>query len=347
MSKILFLGDFVYDEKIINEDIINIAEFIKKNEYTVVLNLEAPLKSNNPLSKWLNLYNEEIFIKIIKLLNVKAVNLANNHIMDWSEDGLKKLLNILKKNKIGYFGAGLNLKESKAPFMLEIEEKKVCLLGYGWDIEMCVYATENTAGVAPLNEEDILNDIEKYRKISDIVISNMHWGYEYEVYPIPVQRKLAQKMIEKGAEVIIGHHPHIIQAKENYLNKSIYYSLGNFYFGSRRCKFELLKNKIAKKYSNFGLGILFDVNTKKTFEIYFEYKNNKTSFIKEYPVVDITKIELTHYNKFFKENKTSNHKPSLYIYKNKKIQNIIMRLKLKLFEYKNNIKVKIVKIIKQ
>jgi poly-gamma-glutamate capsule biosynthesis protein CapA/YwtB (metallophosphatase superfamily) len=74
------------------DDILVLGKYIKSNKYITILNLEAPLKGKYPIKKWINLFQEENIFTILKILNVKAVNLANNHIMDWGEEGLKKTI---------------------------------------------------------------------------------------------------------------------------------------------------------------------------------------------------------------------------------------------------------------
>ena len=116
--------------------------------------------------------------------------------MDWREKGLEHLINEIEKNNIGYFGAGLNIEYAEEPKILKLYNKKIGLLGFGWDEEMCIYATKNTSGVAPLKTNLILTSVEKLAKSVDKVIVNLHWGYEYEVYPLPIHRKLAHQIID-------------------------------------------------------------------------------------------------------------------------------------------------------
>jgi len=346
-EKIIFLGDFLYNYKGYKEDIKKIGEWMKKNNYKVILNLEAPLKSSKALSKWINLYQDENIISVLKTLNVIAVNLGNNHILDWSEEGLTNLIMELKKNNIQYFGAGLNLKEANEPVIIDFGKKKIGLLAYGWKEEMCEYASNSKAGVSPLKESLIIDSVSFLKKKVDYVILSFHWGYEYELYPLPIHRKLVHKLIDKGlADCIIGHHPHVIQAKEIYKGKSIYYSLGNFYFGDRRDYFEELKNEIAKEYSKYGLGIILDakLNIKETFFRY-SYEEKKTLLHDGYEMLDISEITLLDYNNFFKEKRTSKRKPSLYSYK--KGEMIIGEVKLKINFVKEQLLWKTIGILKK
>jgi len=205
--KLLFLGDLFYDYHDIKKDIISLGNIIKKNNYHVILNIENPIKTNKPIKPWINLYNTEAIIAVLKELNVIAVCLSNNHIMDWRRDGFNKLLKILTENNIQYFGAGLDLEEALEPVVLEVSGQKIGLLGFGWEEAMCVYARKNRPGVAPLRKDTILKSINQLKESVDLIVVNTHWGYEYEIYPLPIHRQLAHQMIDQGANIVIGHHP--------------------------------------------------------------------------------------------------------------------------------------------
>ena len=92
MMKLLFLGDLLYNYNEVKEDIKRLGRYFTSNEYWTILNLEGPLISRTPAKKWIHLYQSNKIFEILKILNVKAVCLSNNHIMDWGEEGLKKLI---------------------------------------------------------------------------------------------------------------------------------------------------------------------------------------------------------------------------------------------------------------
>ena len=333
--KLLFLGDFLYNYDFIQEDIKEIGRYIKDHDYHTVLNLEAPLKNSTRLKKGTNLSNSNCLIEVLKMLNVVAVNIANNHIMDWGKAGLQKLLHELKSNTIGYFGAGLNIKDASEPEVIRAGNKTIGLVGYGWDEEMCVYANDKRAGVAPLRRSLILHSLKKLNGTVDMVIVNLHWGYEYELYPLPIHRCLALKLIDNGADLIIGHHPHVIQAYEIYKRRYIYYSLGNFYFCDMR-EFFNKYNEVSKKMSRFALGVICDVNEQLNMEeIFFESSDQKTNIIPEYKLKNISDIPVSRYNTFFKKERISKRKPSLYI---SKYQDIINPTKLTLCKLNESIR---------
>ena len=280
MSKLLFLGDFFYNY---NGCIKEIGEFISKNNYKTIINLEGTFSLNGLKNKKIkkrgpNLNQNEITIEVLKILNVIGVCLANNHIMDYGEDGLKDTINILEENNIKHCGAGNNLKEALEPMILQIDEKKVKIFNYGWNVEETVYAQNGKAGCAPRIDKYIFNNITNNKE--EILINIMHWGFEYNLYPLPLDIKLAHKMIDSGVDLIVGHHPHVVQPKELYKNKNIYYSLGNFYFSSKREDFcEKKFNAKKEDRCNYGIGIVYDIKNEsieKEFVIYYNKKLQKT-----------------------------------------------------------------------
>jgi len=328
MNELLFLGDFLYDYDTIQKDIFSLSDHIHKNNYAVILNLEGPLKGAQRSPKWSVMSHDKKSMKVLKKLNVLGVSLANNHVLDWGEKGFRELIYNLEKEHIPYFGAGLDIERAYTPQILEIEGLKVCLLGFCWDFYQGVTLDSKSGGVASLKENLVLEKIELMKEKVDRIILVLHWGYEYEKYPLPIHRDFAHRCIDKGADMIIGHHPHIIQVKEVYKNKPIYYSLGNFYFGSRRNEFvNFYLDKTNS--SRYGLGVIWNPTSEEISEIFFDSKSHCTEITKTIKIDDISEIPLEDYNTFFKNNRTSNKAPSLYI--DRPIQN-----KFKVF--KRNIK---------
>ena len=309
--KILFLGDFLYDYNTINEDIKKLGEYIKNNKLITVLNLEAPLKSNQKAKKMINLFCTDMLIDILKILNVKAVNLANNHIMDWEEEGLIKTIKALDKANIGYFGAGLNLNEALKSYVLKDQKKTIALYGFGWNMEECINATKNDSGTAPLNFSLIFENLNKDK--NDYIIPLFHFGYEYEKLPQPYHLKMCRKIKDnKKIKAIIGHHPHVVQAYEKKHN--IFYSLGNFYFGTMRKNY-----KTKPQYSeevNEGIGVVLDTENWKTSIVTIISNGDETFIDNDYVVsnlVDISNIKICDYQKYFYKNNNIINKK--YIYK--------------------------------
>jgi hypothetical protein len=312
--KLLILGDFFYDYPNIHKDIEELSEFINKNNYKVILNLEGPITNEiNGIKKNGEVLKQSmISIDILKRLNVVAVCLANNHIMDFGDKGLIETIEILKNNNIKYVGAGKDLKNALRPININDGERNIWIQNFAWNIEEAIYATKDSSGCAPREENVILKSTIalKERYPNDIIINIYHWGFEYNLKPMPLDIKLAHDSIDAGASIIIGHHPHNIQSYEVYKNKQIFYSLGNFYFSSMRDEFstKLFPVDISAR-CNFGMAIGLETKNMKIIQkmgIIYDV-DKKKSFIKELPnelMDDISDIDYSEpeYVKKCKEN---------------------------------------------
>ena len=198
----------------------------------VLGNLEGPLTlETDGLPGKCNLRGHPGWAPYLKEAGFNFVSLANNHIMDFGEQGLFETIELLKRNNIAFAGAGKNITEASAPVIMEIKGKRVAIIARtSVIVSSPVNATATNAGIAFLNEKEIIDTIRKCRKESDLVILVIHWGLEEYAYPSPTQRKLARFFISSGIDIIIGHHPHILEGME-YINGGLcVYSLGNFLF---------------------------------------------------------------------------------------------------------------------
>lgn len=273
--KLLFLGDFFFDYDTIPNDFLLLCNFIKRNNYYVILNLETTFgNKGNPINKrGVHLRSSDKLIEALKQLNVIVVCLANNHSMDFGQEALEELIIKLKKENILFLGAGVNLKEAYQ--YLHIPNISVILQNFAWNVEEAVYATKYNAGVSPLDRKFIIEQTKFLKKQNPklTIINVYHWGFEYNLLPMPLDIQFAHDSIDAGADLIIGHHPHVIQPQERYNDKNIFYSLGNFYFGSRRSKYQKkFKQNIIQNMCDFGLGVIFDTKNRQVETIMVEYE---------------------------------------------------------------------------
>ncbi|WP_418792195.1 CapA family protein [Phosphitispora sp. TUW77] len=303
--KLLFLGDFFYDYDVIAKDIEEIAEWIATNKYAVIINLEGSLsKSGNKIRKrGPNLCQSIKTISVLKKLNVVGVCLANNHVMDYGDKGLFETIRLLEENNIQHVGAGKNISESLKPMQFELCGQHIIIQNFGWDVEETVYATKISAGCAPREEEVILYQTAKIRETypDAIIINVYHWGFEYNLLPMPWDINLAHKSIESGCDLIVGHHPHILQASEVYKGKEIYYSIGNFYFASKREDFNNRFTEAIQNLCDYGAALSFDVKKRLIDNKYIVYYDslkkstrillNYETFIKDISGVDFNSLE--------------------------------------------------------
>lgn len=187
-----------------------------KTDITFV-NLETPLLNDcKPTVEGMVFCGRSDNVKGLKAINTTIASIANNHAGNFGEDGVKETINLLKENNI--LVTGINGAVYK-----KIRGVNFAFLGYN-DI------TKDQPGVEDVNEQIIKTEISEARIHADIVIVAFHFGAEYQAQPDQRQIQLAHLAIERGADVVIGNHPHWIQPVEIYKGKFITYAHGNFVF---------------------------------------------------------------------------------------------------------------------
>ena len=238
---ILFLGDTMLSRGVAyqitkNNDLYYSFQYVKDyllNNDFVFSNLESPVIDGKVINAGEMFFRtDEKLIPILKEMNFSIVSLANNHMLDMGQKGLLNTFNILKDNNIQYAGAGKNYEKAHELKILEKNGIKFAFLAYNDNdvVSVTNEATENKAGTAFMNLEALKKDVEAAELISDFVIVSMHSGDEYQLEPNQRQINFAHTAIDNGADLVIGHHPHIVQKYEKYKNGYIFYSLGNFIF---------------------------------------------------------------------------------------------------------------------
>ena len=205
-----------------------------RNDDLILANLESPLsKRGTPrLDKNSILFAPMDAVEALRTLKVDVVCLGNNHITDYGPEGLEGTVRILEDTDFAHFGAGTNLARARRGVTLERGGIRFSFLGYTTDEPhvKSILATDQSAGCVPYDMDVIREDISRIRPKSDLVCVSLHWGYEYHEYPSPAQIELAHQVIDAGAHLVIGTHPHVVQGIEKYRQGVIFYSLGNFFF---------------------------------------------------------------------------------------------------------------------
>jgi poly-gamma-glutamate synthesis protein (capsule biosynthesis protein) len=153
--------------------------------------------------------------------------------MDFGGQALADTMENLKNAGIAWIGAGENLAEARKMALYTIKGKRVAFLGYSLTQPMEFFAGKNSPGTSPGYKEYFVADIMRARQQADYVIVSFHWGTEGRSDIQPYQRAVAHKAIDAGADVIIGHHPHVLRGIEKYKAGIVFYSLGNFTFASK------------------------------------------------------------------------------------------------------------------
>lgn len=183
------------------------------------------------------IYAKDADVRRLKELHIDIVSLANNHFFDLGSEGAEHTIKLLDTEGISHCGAGKNLKEAGKPVVLDINGKKVAFLAFCdtdyYHVYYCTYATDNSPGVNPMEEDYVVREIKKNAVKYDYVIVLAHWGTEHTFYPDVSTEKMARLMLKAGAAAVLGSHPHRIQPVINTRKGSVVYSMGNFLFPER------------------------------------------------------------------------------------------------------------------
>jgi len=208
--------DFIFDEDLSN--------FLNSADYALA-NLEGPITQEKSVSQYslpggpgnyTFTFSPEI-IPVLQQNNLRILNLGNNHILNFGRNGLNSTQEYLEQANLVYFGdVGVGEDWQRYSF-LEYFGQKIALISYNQ------FVTE-------AKNKTLRDLIEVQNQGADLVLLFAHWGNEYVPTANQAIVNLAHEFIEAGADLIIGGHPHVVQNKELYQGKTIYYSLGNFVF---------------------------------------------------------------------------------------------------------------------
>lgn len=221
-----------------------IPESVRKADLHLI-NLEAPItnRSDTYLRKRYSLQNPPTnALPLMRELSVDGVSLANNHILDFGPEGLLDTVRHLKSENIRYAGAGYDRETASKPVYFEREGKTIAFLAFSNTYPKEFWAGKNRPGTAYGDPDRFSRRIKKAQKKADHVIVSFHWGGESKLQPKGYQRRFARLAVDRGADVVFGHHPHSLQPIERYNNGLIFYSLGNYFFStlSRDVEYGLL-----------------------------------------------------------------------------------------------------------
>lgn len=199
----------------------------------VVVNLEAPFVPGSftgfPVKNKISLKQDNNTIKHLKFLNPYLVNLSNNHINDYGNQGAENTMSVLRESGLSFFGAGFEQEDHN---LFTVHEEKLLFLSYttrSADLSNSrMFNGEDFIGPKEYSPGLLGRQINGFTDYLKIVL--FHWGIEDIPYPLPEQRRIAREVIEAGVDLIIGNHPHVIQSYEKYKGRWIFYCLGHFFF---------------------------------------------------------------------------------------------------------------------
>jgi len=256
---VILAGDIMLDrgvaymiEKYGNNDpkfpFLKIADYFKTAD-VVFGNLEGPV--SNKGEKVGSIYSFRANPNMVEGLNFAGFNvisMANNHAFDYGREAFEDTMKRLKTTGIDCVGADFSGTEAFSPVIKNVDDIKIGFLAYTnlgspyWE------ATTNTSGLAWINEGLLglaKQQIKTAKEKVNILIVSLHAGEEYQKTPTQFQIDFSRMAIDAGADIIVGHHPHVVQPDEIYKDKYIFYSLGNFIFDQSFSE-ETMQGEIVK-----------------------------------------------------------------------------------------------------
>ncbi|MCX6764218.1 MAG: CapA family protein [Candidatus Nealsonbacteria bacterium] len=242
---------------------LKIADELKKADL-LIGNLEGPISNRG--EKIGSIYSFRMNLEAINGLEYAGfdvLSLANNHALDYGRVALEDTMNLLKQNGIEYTGAGFDEKEVFSVKIKEVKGIKIGFLAFTDFGSKFWKPGTSTSGVAFFNREDfekIEKKINEAKKNADILIVSLHSGTEYSKNPTNFQKEFSRTCIDGGADLILGHHPHVSQPVEQYKNGWIAYSLGNFIFDQSFSTETMQGTLLEVLIEN---GIIKEINQKK------------------------------------------------------------------------------------
>lgn len=210
----------------------NIRELLRSTDLTFG-NLECALSSRGkPIpGKRFTFRGSPQDARFLRGTGFNMLSVANNHSKDYGDDAFLDTLDFLEQAQITFSGGGKNTDEAYQPKIIEVRGKKVAFLAFSGILPMGFTATQSTCGVASIRDKEmVIGAIKEAKSEAESVIVSIHWGKELDTHPSEQQIGLAHRLVDEGADVILGHHPHVVQGVEMYKGRLIAYSLGNFMF---------------------------------------------------------------------------------------------------------------------
>jgi len=196
----------------------------------VIANLECALtNSDTPIRKCgPNLRADPVCAATLKAAGITDVGLANNHVFDFGQPGLRDTLAALKEAGLGFTGVGNNETDARRPLYMDIDGKIIALIAVA-EHEYS-YALPDQPGVWGFDPFETMEDIQNAAGEADFVIVLYHGGKEQSRFPSPRLRRACQAMVRAGAGVVLCQHSHCIGCYESYHGGHILYGQGNFHF---------------------------------------------------------------------------------------------------------------------
>jgi len=194
-------------------------------------NLESPLSvSGEPLQKRFVFRAHPRHAEALAQAGFDVVSVANNHLLDFGQEGIEQTLEVLRHVGVAHLGAGLSPEQARRPLILWAKGRNVAFLAYAAGRWKGSSEVPTSGQVSFADLAVIRDDVERARERADLVVVIMHLGTEYQSRPDEEQLAVSRAAIDAGACLVIGHHPHVVQGTARYGEGFMAYSLGDFVF---------------------------------------------------------------------------------------------------------------------
>ena len=210
-------------------------------------------------------------VEAVRYAGFTGVTMANNHILDFGSEGLRKSVKCCQEQGLDVVGVGENLHDAEKVLYLEKDGKKLAIIS--WCQHEFSIAAESEAGVNPLNPIRQYYAIQEAKKQADYVLVIVHGGHEHFQLPSPRMQETYRFFVDSGADAVVNHHQHCYSGYEEYNGKPIFYGLGNFAFDLSSQKEDTFWNR------GFLVELLFGDSISYNFYPYRQYA--------ERPLVDL------------------------------------------------------------
>lgn len=238
-TTLTFAGDTMLDRgvkinviKNFNNDYLKIFENVDifKNDDISFVNLEGPVSDlGHNVGSIYSFRMPVETIPALKKTGIDIVSFANNHVGDYTNLAFTDTLDRLRANDIAWTGAGYNYDDAKTVRIITVNDIKIGYIGFSDVGPNWMKANTTNPGILLANDPNIKEIISNAKLAVDVLVVSFHWCEEYEKHNVR-QEYLAKTVIDSGADLVVGHHPHVAQDIKYYKEKPIIYSLGNFVF---------------------------------------------------------------------------------------------------------------------
>lgn len=289
----------------------NIVNLVREADWGIV-NLECPITTSK--RKFLKvghfIRGDKRELEYLQYLGFNVLTLANNHIKDYGEKGVLDTIEGANNRGFNSLGAGKNVFEAMQPLVLTKYGIKIGLINVS-DAEFA-YATKKSAGASPFFIPEVSEKIMELRSQVDTLIVIVHAGIEHYHYPYPKLVTKYRFLLKIGADVVIGHHPHVVQGIEKLHGKYIFYSIGNFFFPSRIKSLDVREGILLK----FIISLKDKSVSSEVIPIISDYDNGFLDIMSGAELKRFL-INLTDYNNILKDNEEIDRRWDNYIDKQK------------------------------